>query len=98
MHIDANDNGVDPAENILFSAFPSTLPARVARMNYNSTFEEAVALCGKEFKEYVTGTSKGVLGKIDEVDTAFKNRKEFHPSGNAISCDECPASLLEHFE
>lgn len=104
QQIDGNDNGIDqlnysaPDINIRYQTMSTSLSSRIARLNDIGTFEEAVALAGNDFSQYLYYCVAKVVPQIDLVNDAIKNRFSVHKSGKVIQATDAIRNVIEMCE
>lgn len=88
--VDANDNGISQygpdVEPLYFTH--TGISARVAMLNTDGTFEEAVQLIGTEFEQMLLRTFDSTIPAIAVTKSSFEKRTEVDPSGKIVVMDE----------
>lgn len=97
--VDAHDNGVEQYSEYTEQVytFHTGISARIAMLNTDGSFHEAVQLIGGEFEEVLIRMFDSEIPAIACVKEAFDRRMEVDPSGRIIILEE-PCSFQNHLK
>lgn len=88
--VDASDNGISqygPDVEPLYTIHTG-IASRIAMLHMDGTFDEAVALIGREFEEMLLNLFDSRIPAIAVTKEAFEKRMEIDPSGQIILLEE----------